>query len=149
MLDRLIKRLAREVSGERALESVRAITRFHRVQASPGLDAASEWMAAECEKAGLEVSIEHVSGDGRTRCLGHLMPQGWECTRASAVLHDGERRRPLCDYAESRLSLILRSRPASGQFALMHVEAADEEGAAAAGLHFAPAPLATVFEGWS
>ena len=129
MLDRLITRLAREVSGERALESVRAIARFHRVQSSPGLDAASDWMAAECEKAGLEVVIEHASGDGRTRCLGHLMPQGWECTRATAVLHDGARRRPLCDYVESRLSLILRSGPARGRFSLVHIEGADEEGA--------------------
>ena len=96
MLDGWVERLRREISGARALESVKTIARFHRVQASPGLDGASEWVAAECERYGLEVSIEHVNGDGRTRCLGHLMPQGWECTRAVAVLHDGAERRRRC-----------------------------------------------------
>ncbi|MGH7741100.1 MAG: DUF4910 domain-containing protein, partial [Candidatus Eiseniibacteriota bacterium] len=125
MLEDLIQRLKDEVSGARALESVRAIARFHRVQASPGLDAASQWLASECERIGLEVALEHVSGDGRTRHLGHLMPQGWECTRAVAWLHDGQARRSLCDYGEARLALILRSAPARGRYAIVGVEAAD------------------------
>jgi hypothetical protein len=129
LLERLLEHLQREVSGERALEAVRAITKHHRVQASPGLDAASDWMAATCESAGLEVQVEHVAGDGRTRCLGHLMPQGWECTRAVARLRDGERRRTLCDYADAPLSLILRSTPAQGRFEIVNVDGADDEAA--------------------
>jgi len=129
MLERLIERIRSEVSGERALESVRAITRFHRVQASPGLDGAADWVAEQCESYGLRVEIEHVNGDGRTRCLGHLMPQGWECSRALAVLDDGGERRTLCDYERVPLSLILRSTPARGTFEITWLEGADRPGA--------------------
>jgi hypothetical protein len=53
VLDRLVSALRAEVSGERALASVRDIARFHRVQASPGLDEAADWLASEIERAGL------------------------------------------------------------------------------------------------
>ena len=87
MLEALVRRIAREVSGERALETVRSVASFHRVQSSPGYDGASDWLAGELERAGLEVEIVRVPGDGRTRCLGYLMPQGWACERATATLH--------------------------------------------------------------
>ena len=110
-----------EASGERALESVRALARFHRVQASPGYDAACEWLCEQLRGAGLQPEIESVAGDGRTRCLGHLMPQGWEASWAEATLIDGARRERLCEYAAEKLSLILRSAPARGRFPLVDV----------------------------
>ena len=87
MFERWVDPLSRVISGERALETVRSLTAFHRVQASPGLSAAAEWLASELERLGLDVAIEQVPGDGRTRLLGHLMPQGWACERATAILH--------------------------------------------------------------
>ena len=122
MLDGLLPLVAGEISGERALESVRALARFHRVQASPGLTDAADWLAAELERAGLRVEIEHVPGDGRTRFLGHLMPQGWACERAIATLHGDGAPRRLCDYAAQSLSLILRSSPGRGRFDLVGIE---------------------------
>ena len=47
MFHRLLESVRREVSGERALESVRALTRFHRVQASSD---AREGLAAQRER---------------------------------------------------------------------------------------------------
>jgi hypothetical protein len=132
VLERLIPAIESEVSGERALESVRSLTRFHRVQASPGLSEAADWLAGELERAGLRVEIEHAPGDGRTRRLGHLMPEGWSCARATAVLHGDGPARILCDYASQSLSLILRSMPARGRFAIVRVldgmEPADYDG---------------------
>lgn len=64
MLEALVRRIAREVSGERALETVRSVASFHRVQSSPGYDGASDWLAGELERAGLEVEIVRVPGDG-------------------------------------------------------------------------------------
>ena len=110
-----------EASGERARESVRALSRFHRVQASPGYDAACGWVADQVRACGLEAETETVPGDGRTRCLGQLMPQGWEASRAHATLIDGERRERLCDYDAEKLSLILRSAPARGRYPLIDV----------------------------
>jgi hypothetical protein len=107
------------VSGERALESVRTLARHHRVQASPGYDEAAEWLAGRLATLGLAVERETVPGDGRTRRLGSLMPQGWACSRAIARLVDGTARECLCDYDAEKLSLILRSAPARGRFPIV------------------------------
>ena len=97
MISRVLEVVRREVSGARALEDVRAIARFHRVQASPGLDEAAEWVAGALAQAGLAVEHERAPADGRTRFLGQVMPQGWACDRAWADLVDGSRRERLCD----------------------------------------------------
>ena len=122
MFHALLEQVRREVSGERALATVKALVGFHRVQASPGYDQANEWLAAEIERAGLEPVLERVPGDGRTRFLGQLMPEGWSCERAVAILIDGQRRETVCDYAQQRLSLILRSAPAHGRYPLVALE---------------------------
>ena len=97
-----------EASGERALESVRALTRFHRVQASPGYDEAVSWLIGTLESYGLPVEVDQVPGDGHTRCLGHLMPEGWECTHAVGTLVDAAARERCCDYAAEKLSKLPR-----------------------------------------
>lgn len=108
------------VSGARAHDAVRALAGFHRVQASPGYDAAADWLQAQLIADGVAVDAERVPGDGRTRYLGGLMPQGWECTRASATLVDARGgRETVCEYDRDRLSLVLRSAPAHGRFALV------------------------------
>ncbi len=127
MFHSLLQVVREEVSGERALESVRSIARFHRVQSSPGYDAAASWLAERIEAAGLEVEIEHVPGDGRSRFLGALMPRGWACERANATLLDRGRREPLCDYEASKLSLVLRSDPGRGRFRVVAVEDGTED----------------------
>ena len=122
MFRRLLEAVRREASGERALESVRTLARFHRVQASPGYDAAAEWLAAQLEGPGCRVEIERVPGDGRTRRLGQLMPEGWVCTRAIASLVEGDSSERLCDYAAEPLSLVLRSAPARGRFPIVTLD---------------------------
>ena len=126
MLDDLVRTLAGEISGERALERVRSIVGFHRVQASPGFDQAADWLAGELEAAGLEVEIERAPGDGRTRCLGWLMPQGWECRSAAATLHGDGAPRRLADYAGQKLSLVLRSTAAQGRFPVLWLDDGSE-----------------------
>jgi aminopeptidase YwaD len=121
MLDELIPAIRKHVSGNRALEAVRGIARFHRIQASPGYDAAAEWLIAQLEAAGLEAEVERVPADGRTRYLGQLMPQGWVCDRAVAVLHGDGPAHTLCEFSTEPLSLIQRSAPARGRFALIEL----------------------------
>ena len=89
MIEPILDRVRARVSGERALESVRAIARHHRVQSSPGYDAAAEWLCEELERAGLEPEVDRVPGDGRTRFLGYLGPEAWDCAHAEAWLVDG------------------------------------------------------------
>ena len=109
MFTELLDALSARVSGERALEDIRVLTGFHRIQSSPGYDRAADWMASALESAGLGVEVERVPGDGRTRLLGQLMPEGWECREAHATLFEGPRSERLCDYREQPLSLIQRA----------------------------------------
>ena len=128
MLDELLEKLRPAISGTRALESVRALARFHRVQASPGYDQATDWIAERASTAGLEVEIERVPGDGHTRFLGQPMPEGWSCARAVAILHDAGSTERLCDVEAEPLSLVLRSTPARGRYPLVAVGEGTEPG---------------------
>jgi len=119
MFEGLLAAVRQEASGDQALASVQALAGFHRVQASPGYDAAADWLASRIEACGLTAEITRVPGDGRTRMLGHLMPEGWECTRAVATLVAGDQRERLCDYEAESLSLVLRSGPARGRYPIV------------------------------
>jgi peptidase M28-like protein len=89
------------------------------VQASPGYDDAARWLVGQLESFGYDPETENVPADGRTRLLGQLMPEGWDCARATAMLVDGGSRERLCDYEAEKLSLILRSDPARGRFPIV------------------------------
>ncbi len=117
----LLEAIRSEVSGARALENVQALARFHRIQASPGYDEAAAWLAGVLDTLECVTEIDHAPGDGRTRILGALMPEGWWCDHATATLIDGAHRETVCDWSTLRLSLIQRSAPAHGRFPMVDV----------------------------
>jgi aminopeptidase YwaD len=123
----LLDALRTEVSGARALESVRAIAAFHRIQATPGYDEAARWLAAQVRALGLEPELEDAPGDGESRRLGALMPEGWWCDEARATLIDGATRETLADWAEQPLSLVQRSDAVDGRFEVVDVGEGTEE----------------------
>jgi hypothetical protein len=127
MFRELLAAVRGEASGGRALESVRALARFHRVQASPGYDQACAWLAGRIEACGLVPEIETVPGDGRTRRLGQLMPEGWSCAAARADLLERGGRERLCDTDAEPLAVILRSAPAHGRFPVVAVDLGTED----------------------
>src|SRR5262249_41786552 len=98
-----------------------SISRFHRVQSSPGYDEAAAWLEDALREDGLTPEREEAPGDGLTRYFGVLMPRGWECRRATAILRDGGGQRTLCDYEVEPLSLVRRSGSARGRFAIVDV----------------------------
>ncbi|HTR97573.1 MAG TPA: DUF4910 domain-containing protein [Candidatus Acidoferrales bacterium] len=126
MLERWVAPLRGRVSGARALEAVRCISGHHRIQASPGYDAAAEWLVGELGRAGLEPEVVRVPGDGRTAFRGCVMPEGWACERAVAMLRSGARLEPLADFVAEPLSLIQRSAPVEGRFPLAWVSGGDQ-----------------------
>lgn len=119
MFNRWLDVVRAEVSGERALDFVRAIAGHHRIQASPGYDAAARWLVGELARYGLEYTVEEVPADGRTTRLGCVMPEGWECEAASATLVTSSGEEPLADFGREPLSLIQRSAPGAGCFPLV------------------------------
>ena len=77
----------REVDGVAALETVRELSRFHRVQGSPGFAAAAEHMRKKAAAAGLsDVAIERFPADGTTKYAHFRSHVGWDA--ASAVLEE-------------------------------------------------------------
>ena len=72
-----------EVNGGEALETVRALGRFHRVQGSPGYLAAAEYLKAKLVAAGLaDAAIERFPADGKTRYAHFRSYSGWTPLRA-------------------------------------------------------------------
>ena len=70
--------IAGDYSGERALDNVRGITQFHRIQASPGFTQAREWVVERLKSYGItDVEVEKFPSDGRTRYSTHVGPMAW------------------------------------------------------------------------
>lgn len=116
MFERWIHALRGVVDGKRARADVEALTAFHRIQASPGFDDAASWLERRLGDAGLTVQRDEVPGDGTTRFLGAVMPEGWWCDDARAELLGAAGREFLADWSRSKLSLVQRSAPVTGRF---------------------------------
>ncbi|HEY1249907.1 MAG TPA: DUF4910 domain-containing protein [Thermoanaerobaculia bacterium] len=68
-----------ETDGAAALETVRELGRFHRVQGSPGYAAAAEHVRSKAAAAGLaDAGVEHLAADGKTRYAHFLSYLGWD-----------------------------------------------------------------------
>ncbi len=124
-----LKRVRTEASGARAWEDVRSVSRFHRIQSSPGYDDAAAWLEQSLSALGLDVQRETVPGDGLHRCLGELQQEGWRVDHAQAWLVTGGQREPLCDYARGPLSIVQRTGSATGRFRLVAVPDSLDPGA--------------------
>jgi hypothetical protein len=98
--DALYRELAGEISGDRAFESVRQLSQFHRTDGSSDFFKAAEWIRAAADAAGLE-DVKLV----RQRWEGH----GWSCSSGSAWIVQPERIK-LGDYAEVPLVVADHSR---------------------------------------
>ncbi|HYX20890.1 MAG TPA: DUF4910 domain-containing protein, partial [Thermoanaerobaculia bacterium] len=85
-----------EVDGVAALETVRELGRYHRVQGSPGYAAAAEMMRQKAVAAGLSgVAIERFPADGKTRYAHFLSHVGWN--PVSATLEEASPTRRLIE----------------------------------------------------
>jgi aminopeptidase YwaD len=68
-----------EVDGNAALETVRELSRFHRVHGSPGLAAAARMLREKLSKAGLsDAEVLRFPADGTTRYAHFRSYLGWE-----------------------------------------------------------------------
>ncbi len=125
MFERTLEAVRREASGTRALDDIVSLTRFHRIQASPGYDAAAEWLEASLVAAGLAPERTLAPADGLTRYGGYPMPEGWRCRHAHATLHGARGDELLADFAAAPLSIVQRSDRARGCFPLVVLPSLD------------------------
>ena len=131
MYRKLMSLISRELSGARARDRVEEITRYHRIQASPGIREASMLAARRLEEAGLEVEVLEFPADGKTRFWSSLVPEEWDCREAWLELDEGDGKScRLACFGENPVSLIQRSAPTPEggvEAEVVVLESADQE----------------------
>lgn len=108
MFKDILKTIQGEFSGEAAKRYVGGITRFHRIQASPGYREAARYCTQLLKDYQIDTELLIFPADGKTFYWSCLMPQEWDVDEASLWLISPERKK-LADYFESKLSIIQRS----------------------------------------
>jgi hypothetical protein len=121
-----------EIDGQAALETVRALGRYHRVHGSPGYAAAAKWMQEQAQAAGMrDAVVEHFPSDGKTRYAHFRSYLGWDAK--SAQLDEvGPNSRPVARFPELPVALADYSQNADVKAELVSVgsgaSAADYQG---------------------
>jgi len=102
----------KEVSGLRALAGVSEICRHHRIQASPGYREAAAWCEEAFAAAGIAHRVISFPYDGVESYWTSQSFEEWRISgaRLDLVEPEGEARK-LCDFDETKISVIQRSGP--------------------------------------
>jgi hypothetical protein len=119
--DEIIKAIADTVSGIKAKDYAAQISAFHRIQGSPGYDAAAEYLKNEAESMkDIEVNLFEYPADGKTKIGIWEAPLGWEAKRGRLELMEPEKR-PLADFEAEPISLIAHSTSAEFEGEVVYV----------------------------
>jgi len=122
----LLAFLADDFSGLRAKNTVASIAGFHRIQASPGYDAAVRYVAAELTALGIDHTISRFVADGETETFGWIAPPGWTIRSGSLSQIDPKAQR-LGSYNVVRQSILGQSAGGDAEGELIHIERGDSE----------------------
>ena len=108
MFRHVMSLLRSEVSGSSALWYVEDISRYHRIQASPGFREAAEYCREQLASAGLFAQVHEYPADGRADYWGMRSFQEWACDSARLETASGPHE-ILADFRACPISLIQRS----------------------------------------
>ena len=112
MFKHILEKLSNEVSGWSTLNFVSEITRYHRIQASPGIRLAAESTLTRLEGFGIKTELIKYPADEDVFFWSSQMFQEWVCRDAELRLNEPkEEARCLARWVESRFSVIQRSHP--------------------------------------
>ncbi len=115
-------------SGDAAWQAVCDISRFHRIQASPGHRLAAEWVHGALVDTGLQADILTYPADETTRFWSWHSFQEWDCSEATLHLVEPQKEaRLLADFRGSPISLIQRSLPFEGAADVVLLEDGEED----------------------
>jgi hypothetical protein len=116
-----------EIDGSGTLATVRELSRFHRVQGSPGYAAAAEHLKKKLLAVGLsDAAIERFPADGKTRYAHFVSYYGW--TPVSAALEEISPRAALVEaFPELPVALADYSQDADVTAELIDVGAGTSE----------------------
>lgn len=126
MLKNLIDIIKNEFSGDAAKEYAIDISRFHRIQASPGFRKSAQYIESVMKDMEIECQILNFPADGKTRYWTAEMPEEWNLKGASLHLLSPENKK-LADFRDIKTSIIQRSSSFKGEVDLVVVDGGDEE----------------------
>jgi aminopeptidase-like protein len=110
-------------SGDAAWQAVSDLSRYHRIQASPGYRQAAQWVHQHLVEAGLESEILSYPADEGTSFWTWTSFQEWDCTRAMLhLIAPEEQARELANYRANPISVIQRSAPFAGEAEVVLLE---------------------------
>jgi len=127
MFESLWKTMEQVISGAAAADAVAAISRYHRIQASPGYRRAAEWVLEELMRCGLEARILTYPANESDTFWSHGSFQEWEAHQATLHLSEpSDEARKLADYRDLPLHLVGRSLSFDGVAELVALEKGEE-----------------------
>ena len=115
-------------SGEAAWQTVADLSRFHRIQASPGHRQAAQLLHQRLVRDGLSTEILSFPADEQTAFWTWSSFQEWDCTEATLhLVAPEEKAETLADFRSCPISLIQRSAPFEGEVEVALLEASRGE----------------------
>jgi aminopeptidase YwaD len=128
MFKKTFEAIRQEFSGEAAKDYVIDITRYHRMQASPGFREAAHYCLERLREAGIQAEVLSFPANDTTQYWSAPMFQEWEAAEATLHLVEPEdERRKLADFRACPISLIQRSIPFEGEAEVVLLEDGEEE----------------------
>ncbi|MBC8248973.1 MAG: DUF4910 domain-containing protein [Anaerolineales bacterium] len=128
MFKKAFEAIREEFSGQAAKGYVVDITRYHRMQASPGFRQAAHYCLERLRQAGVQAEVLSFPADETTQYWSARMFQEWEATEAALhLLEPEDERRKLADFRDCPISLIQRSAPFEGEAEVVLLEDGEEE----------------------
>jgi quinol monooxygenase YgiN len=100
------------------------ITRYHRIQASPGYDDAVRYVVDALAAAGVSSTIHRFTADGRTDTFGWISPPGWTI-RGGGLEQIEPNSRILGRFDVIAQSILGQSAPGDLEGDVVHVGAGD------------------------
>ncbi len=130
MFEKHLLRIQEEFKENLAKEFTTRITGFHRIQASPGIKGAAQYVSTTLRNYGLKSEVLHYPAKKGVMWWTCDSFQEWACTKAELILIEGDKREILCSYDNNKLSVIqfCNGTPEGGvKTTLVYVDKAEEE----------------------
>lgn len=119
--DDLVVAVNAKVSGSRAFDYVDSISKYHRIQASPGLHAAILHLKEEIAKVSkAKTKTFEYPADGKSQIESWTAPFGWSPTSGTLELLEPEQG-VLADFHAEPISLIAHSQSADMEYEVVYV----------------------------
>ena len=119
-IEQLLARLAEEISGVRIKETVAAIARHHRTQASPGYDAAVEDVRGALRDAGIDSVVHDYPADGVSKTYEWTCPPAWTI-RTGRLLQTAPKKTELIRFEDVPTCVMAHSPGGVAEGRLVHV----------------------------